>query len=189
MRRRGTKRPRSHVNRGTELWWKGRFNTGGLCRPGWLGSTLLGSNHNNCNHTGQPHVHALLLNHTGIPECTHKVTKEARTFPQAYGHSSHSSPSPLDSHGGFKADLLRRRWRGGVGFPGPGEHDGGPEEPLGDMRGGRWVSPETPAPFGVLLTQDLLLALALLLRAQVAVLLLQEPHGGPAVLLKVTLVF
>lgn len=51
------------------------------------------------------------------------------------------------------------------------------------------MSPETPAPFGVLLTQDLLLALALLLRAQVAVLLLQEPHGRPAMLLKVTLVF
>lgn len=51
------------------------------------------------------------------------------------------------------------------------------------------MSPETPAPFGVLLAQDLLLALALLLRAQVAVLLLQEPHRRPALLLKVPLVF
>ena len=51
------------------------------------------------------------------------------------------------------------------------------------------MSPETPAAFGVLLAQDLLLALALLLRAQVAVLLLQEPHGRPALLLKVLLVF
>lgn len=57
------------------------------------------------------------------------------------------------------------------------------------MRGGRWVSPETPAPFGVLLTQDLLLTLALLLRAQVAVLLLQEPNRRPPMLLKVPLVF
>lgn len=51
------------------------------------------------------------------------------------------------------------------------------------------MSPETPAPFGVLLAQDLLLTLALLLRAQVAVLLLQEPHRRPTLLLKVPLVF
>lgn len=41
----------------------------------------------------------------------------------------------------------------------------------------------------MLLAQDLLLALTLLLGAQVAVLFLQEPHGGPTLLLKVTLVF
>lgn len=51
------------------------------------------------------------------------------------------------------------------------------------------MPPETPAPFGVLLTQDLLLALTLLLRTQVAVLLLQEPHRGPAMLLEMPLVF
>lgn len=51
------------------------------------------------------------------------------------------------------------------------------------------MPPETPAPFGVLLAQDLLLTLALLLRAQVAVLLLQEPHGGPPLLLEMLLVF
>ena len=50
------------------------------------------------------------------------------------------------------------------------------------------MPPEAPAPLGVLLAQDLLLSLALLLRAQVAVLLLQEPHGRPALLLKVPLV-
>lgn len=122
MRRRGTKRPRSQVNRGTELWWKGRFNTGGLCRPGWLGSTLLGSNHSNCNHTVQPHIHTLLLNHTGIPECTHEVTKEARTFPQAYGHSSHSSPrvpSPLTE--GLKRTSSVRG--GGVGSVSPDQEN------------------------------------------------------------------
>lgn len=51
------------------------------------------------------------------------------------------------------------------------------------------MPPETPASLGVLLAQDLLLALALLLRAKVAVLLLQEPHGGPPLLLEVLLVF
>lgn len=50
------------------------------------------------------------------------------------------------------------------------------------------MPPETPAPLDVLLAQDLLLVLALLLRAQVAVLLLQEPHRRPALLLKVPLV-
>lgn len=63
------------------------------------------------------------------------------------------------------------------------------ENPLGDVRRGGRVSPETPAPFGVLLAQDLLLTLALLLRAQIAVLLLKEPHRRPALLLKVPLVF
>lgn len=48
--------------------------------------------------------------------------------------------------------------------------------------------PEAPAPLGVLLAQELLLTLALLLRALVAVLLLQEPDGRPALLLKVLLI-
>ena len=61
--------------------------------------------------------------------------------------------------------------------------------PLGDMRRGGWVSPETPTTLGVLLAQDLLLALALLLRAQIAILFFQEPHRRPALLLKVPLVF
>lgn len=51
------------------------------------------------------------------------------------------------------------------------------------------MPPETPAPLVVLLPQDLLLTLTLLLRAQIAVLLLQEPHRRPALLLKVLLVF
>lgn len=83
------------------------------------------------------------------------------------------------------------RYRG-VSYPGwddPGqdkEVSGG--NLLGDMwRGGR-VSPETPAPFGVLLAQNLLLTLTLLLRAQIAVFLLQEPHRRPALLLKVPLI-
>lgn len=77
----------------------------------------------------------------------------------------------------------------------PGWDDSGQDEevsggnPLGDVRGGGRVSPETPAPFSVLLAQDLLLALAFLLRAQIAVFLLQEPHRGPALLFKVPLVF
>lgn len=50
------------------------------------------------------------------------------------------------------------------------------------------MSPETPAPFGVLLAQDLLLTLTLLLGAQVAVLLLQEPHRRPTLLLEMSLV-
>lgn len=74
------------------------------------------------------------------------------------------SPSSVD--GGFKADLLITRYNG-VSHPGrddPGEDQGASGGvPLGDVgRGGR-VSPETPAPFGVLLAQDLLLTLALLL--------------------------
>lgn len=108
--------------------------------------------------------------------------KEARTFPQTYGHSSHSSPrvlAPLTE--GLKPTSS-------VCFAGAGWFPWR-NQPLGDMRRGWWVSPETPAPFGVLLTQDLLLALALLLRSQVAVLLLQEPHRRPAMLLKVPLVF
>ena len=48
--------------------------------------------------------------------------------------------------------------------------------------------PEAPASLGVLFAQELLLALTLLLRALVAVLLLQEPDGRPALLLKVLLV-
>lgn len=51
------------------------------------------------------------------------------------------------------------------------------------------MPPETPASLGVLLAKDLFLALTLLLRAQVAVLLLKEPHGGPPLLLKMLLVF
>lgn len=50
------------------------------------------------------------------------------------------------------------------------------------------MSPKTPASFGVLFSQYLLLSLSLFLRAQVAVLLLQEPHRWPALLLKVLLV-
>lgn len=56
---------------------------------------------------------------------------------------------------------------GGFSYPGwddPGEDEvvrGG--NPLGDVRRGGRMSPETPAPFGVLLAQDLLLTLALLL--------------------------
>lgn len=84
--------------------------------------------------------------------------------------------------------------RGGVSFlgqddPGTDEEEVSGGNPLGDVgRGGR-VPPETPATLGMLLAQDLLLTFALLLRAQVAVLLLQEPHRRPALLLKVLLVF
>lgn len=162
-----------------------RCNTGGLCRPGRLGSTSLGSNCNNCNHTVQSHIHTLQLNHTGIPERTYEVTRNKRgTYvpPDIWTFEPFITESPLSSRGGIKADLFHRLRRRKTGFPGE-------TSPLGDMRGGWWVPPETPAPFGVLLTQDLLLALALLLRSQVAVLLLQEPHGRPAMLLKVPLVF
>lgn len=51
------------------------------------------------------------------------------------------------------------------------------------------MPPETPAPFGVLLAQDLFFTFAFLLGAQVPILFLQEPHGWPALLLKVPLVF
>lgn len=81
----------------------------------------------------------------------------------------------------------------GVGFPGcddPRPHKGvSRRNPLGDVRRRGWLSPETPAPFSVLLAQDLLLTLALFLRAQIAVLLLQEPHRRPALFFKVPLVF
>lgn len=50
------------------------------------------------------------------------------------------------------------------------------------------MSPETPTPFSVLLAQDLLLSFTLFLRAEVSVLLLQEPHWRPALLFKVPLV-
>lgn len=55
---------------------------------------------------------------------------------------------------GFKAGLLYMHYKG-VSYPmwddpGEDEEDGG-GDPLGDMRGGGWMSPETPAPFGVLL--------------------------------------
>lgn len=155
----------------------------GLCKPGRLGSTSLGSNQNNCNRTVQPNIHTLQLNNTGIPERSHEVTCSKRgTYISPNGHSSHWSQrvlSPLvkglePTSSACFAGASRFPWR---------------NQPLGDMRGGWWMSPETPAPFGVLLTQDLLLALTLLLRSQVAVLLLQEPHRRPAMLLKVLLVF
>lgn len=67
---------------------------------------------------------------------------------------------------GFKDDLLHMHYKG-VSYPGwgdPGEDkEVGGGDPLGDMRRGGRMSPETPAPFGVLLAQDLLLTLALLL--------------------------
>ena len=108
-----------------------------------------------------------------------------------FRHSS--TDSPFSSDRGSEADLLYTRCRGeGVSYPGwdgPGADEGvSGGNPLGDVwRGGR-VPPETPAPFGVLLAQDLLLTLTLLLGAQVAVLLLQEPHRRPALLLKMSLV-
>lgn len=107
-----------------------------------------------------------------------------------FRHSSTESHFSTDR--GFKEDLLYMRYRG-VSYPvwdDPGQDEevsGG--NPLGDVwRGGR-VSPETPAPFGVLFAQDLLLALTLLLRSQIAVFLLKEPHRRPALLLKMPLVF
>lgn len=103
-----------------------------------------------------------------------------------------STESHFSTDRGFKADLLYMRYMG-VSYP-MGDDPSQDEDvsggnPLGDVwRRGR-VSPETPASFGVLLAQDLLLTLAFLLRAQIAVLLLQEPHRRPTLLLKVPLVF
>lgn len=80
-----------------------------------LGSTSLGSNHNNCNHTVQPHIHTLQLNHTGIPERTHEVTRSKRgTYipPNMRTFKPFITESPLSSHGGIKADLLRMLCRG-----------------------------------------------------------------------------
>lgn len=150
--------------------------------PDGLGSTSLGSNHNNCNHTVQPHIHTLQLNHTGIPERTHEVTRSKRgTYipPNIRTFKPFITESPLAE--GLKPTSSECFAVAG-GFPWR-------NQPLGDMRGGWGVSPETPASFGVLLTQDFLLTLALLLRSQVAVLLLQEPHRRPAMLLKMPLVF
>lgn len=110
--------------------------------------------------------------------------KEARTFPPKHMdiQAIHQRESFLRWRRGLKAALLRMLCRG---RPVSLETT----SLLGDMRGGRRVSPETPAPFCVLLTQDFLLALTLLLRAQVAIFFLQEPHRRPAMLLKVPLVF
>lgn len=92
-----------------------RCNTCGLCRAGRLGSTSLGSNHNNCNHTVQPHIHTLQLNHTGIPERTDEVTRNQRgTYvpPNIWTFKPFITESPRSSHGGIKADLLRVLRRG-----------------------------------------------------------------------------
>lgn len=137
--------------------------------------------------------------HTGFPknESTHNYS-QAHMRPQK--HRRHSGitalrvlPPPTEA---FKIDLLTTWARGlggvwwsWVGQPRRGWRSRRRQVPLGDMGRRRRVPPETPAPFGVLLAQDLLLTLALLLRAQVAVLLLQEPHRGPPLLLKMLLVF
>lgn len=51
------------------------------------------------------------------------------------------------------------------------------------------MSPEAPATLGVLFAQDFFLTLTFLLGAVVAVFLLEEPDRGPALLLKVLLIF
>lgn len=125
-----------------------------------------------------PHTYPSVRS-TSIPKCTHEVThnyKEAHTFPQTCWRSGivalrviswlieGSKPtSSISGTGGLVilGGMTQARTKKSV-----------EETLLGDVgRRGR-VSPETPAPFGVLLAQDLLLTFALLLRAQIAVLLL-----------------
>lgn len=83
---------------------------------------------------------------------------------------------------------MRLDWNEGMGYWGFEWMDGDrPSGNVGCWRG--WMSPEAPAPFGVLLAKNLFLALSLFLRTEVAVFLLQEPNRGPAMLLKVFLIF
>lgn len=51
------------------------------------------------------------------------------------------------------------------------------------------MSPKAPATLVVLLAQNFFLVLTLLLRAVITVFLLKEPDRGPALLLKVLLIF
>lgn len=94
-----------------------------------------------------------------------------------------SSEGHLSTNRGVRGNspLYVWRWMGRCNFPGWGA--------LRDMWRGGWMPPETPAPFGVLLAQDLFFTFTFLLGAQVAILFLQEPHRWPALLLKVPLVF
>ena len=137
-------------------------------------------------------VHSFHTAHQNALVVTHTY-KEAHTHPQACRHSGilalrvvsppieHSEP-PSSVH--VKEDISFSGWDD----PRLDEKVSGGSL-LGHMWGGRRVPPETPAPFGVLLAQDLFFTFTLLLRAQITVFLFQKPHRRPALFLKMPLVF